>query len=59
MENIVKEIENIETEYKFFTPSISNEEQHALKDLMNNTDIILKPAEKWVGLVLMEQLPIG
>ena len=59
LENIVKEIENTETEYKFFTPSISNEEQNALKDLMNNTDIILKPAEKWVGLVLMEQWPIG
>ena len=33
--NIVKEIENIETEYKSFPSKISNEDQNAFKDLMN------------------------
>ena len=41
-EHTVKEIENIETEYKSYTSNISNEKQNALKDLMNNLDIILK-----------------
>ena len=41
-EHTVKEIENIETEYKPYTSNISNEKQNALKDLMNNLDIILK-----------------
>ena len=38
--HIVKEIENTETEYKSFTSNISNEDQTALKNLMNKPDII-------------------
>ena len=52
---MVKEIENIEREHKSFTSNISNEEQNALKDLMNNPDIILKPAGERGGLVLMDK----
>ena len=40
LEHIVKEIENIETEYKSFTSNVSNEEQNALKNLMNDPDTI-------------------
>ena len=54
-EHIVKEVENIETEYKSFTSNISNEKQTALKDLMNNPDIILKPTDKRGGLVLLDK----
>ena len=55
LEHIVKEIENIETEYKSFTSNITNEEQSALKNLMNNPDIIMKPTDKGGGLVLMDK----
>ena len=54
-EHIVKEVENIETEYKSFTSNISNEKQTALKDLMNNPDIILKRTDKRGGLVLLDK----
>ena len=50
LEHIVKETENIETEYKSFTPNISNEKQNASKNLMNNPDIIMKPTDKGGGL---------
>ena len=50
LEHIVKETENIETEYKSFTPNISNEKQNASKNLMNNPDIIMKPTVKGGGL---------
>ena len=36
-------------QYKSFTSNISNEKQNALKDLMNNPDIILKPTVKGGG----------
>ena len=55
LEHVVKEIENIETEYKSFTANIWKEEQNALKDLMNNPDIIFEPTDKEGGLVLMDQ----
>ena len=55
LEHIVKEIENIETEYKSFTSNITNEEQNALKNLMNNPNI-MKPTDKGGGLVLMDKL---
>ena len=55
LEHIVKEIENIETECKPFTSDISNEEQNAMKNLMNNPDIIMKPTDKGGGLVLMDK----
>ena len=55
LEHIVKEIENIETEYKSFTSNITNEEQSALKNLINNPDIIMKPTDKRGGLVLMDK----
>ena len=54
-EHIVKKVENIETEHKSFTSNISNEKQTALKDLMNNPDIILKPTDKRGGLVLLDK----
>ena len=54
-EHIVKEVENIETEYKSFTSNISNEKQTALKDLMNNPDLILKPTDKRGDLVLLDK----
>ena len=38
-----------------FTSNISNEEQNALKNLMNNPDIIMKPTDKGGGLVLMDK----
>ena len=55
LEHIVKEIENIEIEYKSFTSNIWNEEQNALKDLMNNPNITLKPTDKGGALVLMDK----
>ena len=55
LEHVIKEIENIETEYKSFTANIWKEEQNALKDLMNNPDIIFEPTDKGGGLVLMDQ----
>ena len=48
-------MENINTKYKPFTSNISREEQNVLKDLMNNSDIILKPTDKGSGLVLMHK----
>ena len=54
-EHIVKEVENIEAEYKSFNSNISNEKQTALKDLMNNPDIILKRTDKRGGLVLLDK----
>ena len=39
LEHIVKEIENIETEHKSFASHITNEEQSALENLMNNPDL--------------------
>ena len=38
------------------TSNITNEEQNALKNLMNNPDIIMKPTDKGGGLVLMDKL---
>ena len=46
---------NTETEYKYFTSNITNEEQNALKNLMNNLDLTIKPADKGGGLVLMDK----
>ena len=54
-EHIVKEVENIEAEYKSFNSNISNEKQTALKDLMNNPDLILKPTDKRGDLVLLDK----
>ena len=54
-EHIVKKVENIETEHKSFTSNISNEKQTALKDLMNNPDLILKPTDKRGDLVLLDK----
>ena len=51
LEPIIKEIENIETEYTSLTSNISNEEQNALKNLTNNPDIIMKPTDKRGGLL--------
>ena len=54
-EHIDKEVENIEAEYKSFNSNISNEKQTALKDLMNNPDLILKPTDKRGDLVLLDK----
>ena len=48
-ENIIKEIENIETKYKYFASNVLNEEQNALQKLMNSPDVILKPTGKGCG----------
>ena len=37
------------------TSNISNGEQNALTDLMNNPDNVLKPTDKGGGLVLMDK----
>ena len=55
LEHIVKDIETIEAEYKSFASSFSNEEQNALKDLINNPDIMLKRTDKGGGLILMDK----
>ena len=55
LEHIVKEIKNIEAEYKSFTFNILNEKPNAMKHLMNNPDIVFKPTDKGGGLVLMDK----
>ena len=55
LKRIVKEIENIETEFKSFTSNISNEEQNAFENLLNNPGIKMKTTDKGGGLVLMDK----
>ena len=50
-----KHFENIETEYNRFNSNISKDEQEALQKLTTNKDIIIKPTDKWGGLVLMDK----
>ena len=55
LQNLVKFTENIETEYKPFNSNTSKDEQGALKKLIINKDIIIKPTDKRGGLVLMDK----
>ena len=52
---MVKSIENIEAEYKPFNSNISKDKQEALKKLITDKDIIIKPIDKGGGLVLMDK----
>ena len=55
LQHLVKSTENIETEYKSFNSNISKDEQEALRKLITNKDIVIKPTDKGGGLVLMDK----
>ena len=53
LEHIVKEIDNVETEYKSFTSNISNEEQHGIEKI---TQIYIETNKKrrWILWLLRD-----
>ena len=54
--NILKyEIKNIERKYKN-TPNISKNEMKALNRIRNNKDIVIKPADKTGGILVMNKI---